>query len=743
MAMQSPTERHDLEALLGHTRWLRDLARRLVADGGAADDLVQEAYVVALERPRPTGATRSWLAGIVRNLARRRGRGEARRGRREARAAERRRPQLDTDEALAQAELQRRLIELVFRLPEAERTTLVLHFFEGLGAVDIAARLDLSASTVRSRLARALSRLRTLLDRELGNEPGAWCALLLPLAERAGPLPAATVSTAGEIAAVGIKMKVAGAVAGLGAALATVLWVLPGEGESESVGTAGSGVDPQIGSAAPVDGPGERPLEGRAVEPAAVPETPPDEILAADAGGVLVYGALVGADGSRVEGGQVEFLDSMGRNRSGEVGAPGTYSILDLESGPWEVLALCDGYAMARSTLEVPHGVDVLRHDIELIPLASIPVRFENLAGEVFAMQSASPFTRPVAVATADRPGANLPGVRGRNAAWYGVGHYEAPSLPGERIRGLDPRYDGRLHLRREPPLWVSAVLRGAVLESRAVTGPVDELVFRIDPARAEGLLATVRLRVVDGATGEPLADSRVSLTHASTSGGSSPTDGDGRVVLRRQLTGSLLLQVRAAGYGPHQRWLELSAGDDLDLGEVSLGAPATLRGRLVDPDGQPAEGMLYIHPLDGAARDDGPMAAESTLVYHVGPEREFELDVAQGRYLVRVSGSRWAHAAHVVEAGGPPVELMTQVGVEIGIRAEGATLGSRYTIVTSDGTPVFTETLRGPIARTPRLAPGRYELWQGWERDVTLRTPFEVGAEPIGLELLPLEAPR
>ena len=38
----------EIQALLAEERWLRALAARLAGDPGAADDLVQEAYLTAL-----------------------------------------------------------------------------------------------------------------------------------------------------------------------------------------------------------------------------------------------------------------------------------------------------------------------------------------------------------------------------------------------------------------------------------------------------------------------------------------------------------------------------------------------------------------------------------------------------------------------------------------------------------------------------------------------------------------------
>jgi DNA-directed RNA polymerase specialized sigma24 family protein len=59
------------ERLLEQAPRLRDLARQLVKDPHTADDLVQETWLTAIQRPLPDGlALRAWLATVLRNLAR-------------------------------------------------------------------------------------------------------------------------------------------------------------------------------------------------------------------------------------------------------------------------------------------------------------------------------------------------------------------------------------------------------------------------------------------------------------------------------------------------------------------------------------------------------------------------------------------------------------------------------------------------------------------------------------------------
>src|SRR5262245_6289974 len=75
------SSRSDLTVLLGQAGWTRALARSLASDVHSAEDLVQDAWVAALERPPDLGRpVRGWLASVLRHrwldLSRARGRRE-------------------------------------------------------------------------------------------------------------------------------------------------------------------------------------------------------------------------------------------------------------------------------------------------------------------------------------------------------------------------------------------------------------------------------------------------------------------------------------------------------------------------------------------------------------------------------------------------------------------------------------------------------------------------------------------
>jgi RNA polymerase sigma-70 factor (ECF subfamily) len=185
-----------LEALLSEAGWLRGLARSLVSDPAAADDLVQETWLAALQHPpsadRPL---RPWLRKVLENFARMRSRGEGARTARERASASSEAQAADAD-LVDRVEEQRFLAREVLKLEEPFRATLVLRFYEGLSSVEIAKRLGSNDNTVRWRLKRGLELLRERLDRRHGGDRGAWTALLLPLAPTGGEPLVAAKSTA-------------------------------------------------------------------------------------------------------------------------------------------------------------------------------------------------------------------------------------------------------------------------------------------------------------------------------------------------------------------------------------------------------------------------------------------------------------------------------------------------------------------------------------------------------------------
>jgi RNA polymerase sigma-70 factor (ECF subfamily) len=153
-------------------RWQGRVGRLLarLAGTGAAPDLCQEVFLRlygAGARYREQGAFSTWIYRMTLNVAR-----DAARRRRDGTALDNHEP-LDLA-APPEALCRRETVELVTRaleqLPGPLREVLVLRHYEGQSFEDIARLTGTPASTLKSRFAAALARLRVSL-RELGVAP--------------------------------------------------------------------------------------------------------------------------------------------------------------------------------------------------------------------------------------------------------------------------------------------------------------------------------------------------------------------------------------------------------------------------------------------------------------------------------------------------------------------------------------------------------------------------------------------
>jgi RNA polymerase sigma-70 factor (ECF subfamily) len=175
-ALVDDLRRGDVDALArAFDRWharVRVLARRLLSDAAAAEDVVQEVFATL---PRAAGRFRGdadlagFILGMAVKRARRHRRAAARRVRALARLAaggEGRPGPRDPEQDAWRRELGLRLGAALDRLPPAQREAFVLCEVEELTSPEAAAIADVPEATVRTRLHHARKRLRELLAEE-------------------------------------------------------------------------------------------------------------------------------------------------------------------------------------------------------------------------------------------------------------------------------------------------------------------------------------------------------------------------------------------------------------------------------------------------------------------------------------------------------------------------------------------------------------------------------------------------
>jgi RNA polymerase sigma factor (sigma-70 family) len=150
------------------TAWL------ITRSSAEAEDAAQEAFVkafYALGRFRAGEAFRPWILRIVSNEAKNRRRSVGRRERLTVRLAQDRGSgdaAPSPEAALLSAERREGLLEAVNRLQEKDRLAIACRYFLDLSEAETAAALGWRRGTVKSRLSRALERLRA----ELGEHDG-------------------------------------------------------------------------------------------------------------------------------------------------------------------------------------------------------------------------------------------------------------------------------------------------------------------------------------------------------------------------------------------------------------------------------------------------------------------------------------------------------------------------------------------------------------------------------------------
>ena len=467
---------------------------------------------------------------------------------------------------------------------------------------------------------------------------------------------------------------------------------------------------------------------------------PAVEDQAPDALGVLVYGSITGSDASLVEDGYLYFEHTDGEILYGSFGAAGSYSVLGLRPGAWTFRANCDGYFPSEQGLEVPAGEARVRRDLVLEPSITVRVKFQTPEGEELEAALGRSATMkdiyPVCVATLEPPPAFLAGVRGRDASRFGVGKYSHRAFR-ETLPGQPADVSGLLELQCPPPVFVSAVLRNVVLDTRPFEGG-DEIVFVLERERFEAALGAVSLTVVDAFTGSPITAGHVDLNHSQRGGLGQPIGADGRVEFDDVLPGVMELDFRIDGYERLKKRVHVRPGQALDLGAYALAPAATIRGRTLDAQGVPRHAGLVWVPLDHVERADD---VEQRFHFKSDAGGEFELlHAGRGNLFIVVSDPKWAACAVLVDARSglvENVEVPLREGTPVTIATDAAHVaGHRVTLADSLGRPFWTR--RTALNHSLRLVllPGDYQLWLDSDELRLHSVAFTVAADPVRVEV-------
>jgi len=658
--MNDSTQRLPSGELFRHAEFLQRLARGLLRDEQAAEDVAQDAFVLALERPpQAQGSLSAWLARVVRNLAHNRRTSEQRRAVREELAA--RVEHDDTDQlAVERLELQRAVAELVLRLDEAKRTALYLRYYEGLEPLAIGARLGVPVKTVKTRLARALAELRAALDRRARGDRDAWVSALLPLAAQGGE--PATAVLGGWL----MKKTVVAVVLVLAAG---VLWQRGREERPEPSTVASAAraptalaeppveAEPRVTSAPAVAAPARAPAaSGPATSATLVVQVvrqgtseplPGIGLVLHEAGAAWRFeptGAARGGPGSLQTDadGRVEFQVTTGTSYRLRANPPGAARAGDADKGSWnEPVEPLAPLERRERVVALPAGFELVWCGQILDGESQLP-----LAGARVERVLRDPFTLHTGEATTRSAGDGR--VRLLFAEWESC--YARVELEGYAAGFV------RLEKGHEQPATALPVrlLRAAALEL-TVTDPAGSPRAGVDVCAS-----IVEMELVQGGTGS------ASLLADQTFVGR--TDPRGVCVLGglpAQEALTLELREGEQALRREERFLRLEPGERRAL-HWTVGGPCRLDGQIVEVDGRPAaDVLLWVVPENGMQSLQGH-EQDIALEARSDAQGRFTLELAAGAWLVGPAPESEVRASDIAPVGTSLVIVPGQESAEV-----------------------------------------------------------------------------
>ena len=626
-----------LQALLAEADWLQGLARRLVGEVDA-DDVVQEVWMRAFGRPpERLDSPRGWLRSVLRSVHLRRiERREAGLARERQVAREEALP--SSSELVERAEGQRALVEAVLALREPYQRAILLHYFEGLSAAEIARRSGAPASTVRNQLSRGLAQLREQLDRRPGGRES-WMSsvALLAYAPREGAVTA-TALGAGSL----VMWKIVAAVAGLLA----VLWTgsqfiqAPGErarfepmaSEPEVSAVDSAGVEPESTATEPGPEPVRREvaLEG---EPAAVAEAAePREAAAAPPAG-LIQGWVVDPAGQPVPEATVyegtlaqvamarRFDDTQERPNV-RTDEEGRFSINVGDVAGVSICAAAEGFAASE-------GVVIAMTDRDSSEPVTLKLREgARVSGIVYGKDQLPVADRGVQVASPDLG-------EFREVSTDAQGRFELDTLNPGPWRAATFPSEAELEAQGAEPTMANMMGQLAQAQFELVDGEAFELV--LGKVSADSPYVSGRLL----RDGEPIGGlmqwfpaARVMEKQVVQA------DKEGRFEVNLPAPDVWIVHVNdfAARSRGKRISLDLGAGQTEELVIDLRGAQIT--GRVVDGEGEPLAGVtVELRTVGGAPHQPDPTLGGGGLTTREDGTYFYEL-VEPGRYRVVVHGS-------------------------------------------------------------------------------------------------------
>lgn len=262
--------------------------------------------------------------------------------------------------------------------------------------------------------------------------------------------------------------------------------------------------------------------------------------------------------------------------------ATGAYCLPGMTPGVWTGTVV--GTGIASETIELELGsAAVQRRDFVVARSHPLRVRVVTSTGEN-ALPKLAEFLHRNALAAAAGPTpcpaelASTPG-----GIWAGDAEWQ-PSTPMRETLGT-------LRVRSLPAH--AALLLGNLVVARAVVAVgEEEVTFTVDPTTLLAKTGQVVCQVTQAATGAPIEGARVAVARLVR------TDAKGAARLERVVPGRHRLTVVADGLETYETEIDVRPGTLLDLGGLALARTKTLRGVVLDRDGNPVKTEVRYMPL-------------------------------------------------------------------------------------------------------------------------------------------------
>lgn len=479
------------------------------------------------------------------------------------------------------------------------------------------------------------------------------------------------------------------------------------------------------------------------VATAATAGTVPVAAAATGAGpGTVLYGRVVGEAGESITEGVVWFSGPEGKQLAtvSLSQRDSCFAIAGLTPGEVAFRTRVTGYLEKSETIPIPDGTPRLRHDIVLAQAWVLVVKILTPDGKPLhvALQEVSkerPMLRHVqasAIATAAQPDGDFPLTALREVD-FGLGRWRS-ATGFEAMRGgaQQPKdVAGVLELDGKQRVWVSAVLRHRVLTSVAVEPGQAEVTLTVGVDRVLQDLGTIRGRVVNGKTGEPVPGAAIGFGDLQSSGNASKADGEGRFEVRNLRPGLLDVEIQGERLRAPRDLIVVQPGQVLDLGDVPVFEYRTIKGRCEGVVGKAESLGVSYRLLDPPSH---PALRRHTDSARVAADGTFTLYLAEGRYRLRASGAGGALTEIDTRTLGDE-PLVLQLAKESSLRLDVQTNGAPMELAVFDaaGREVYRRDLRHGWKFPLRFLPGDYriELKDGSGRIDTRRiTLGDAGAD-------------